>query len=75
MKKHLTVYEFLKMKPALVQTSGRFYTTVLSLGAVCDPDNDPLLREIRRISEFKAFPAMPPSREPERSTWAWRNPA
>ena len=75
MKKKLTVYEFLRMKPALVETTGEFYTTVISLGALCDPDNDPLLREIRRISEYKAFPAMPSCREPERSTWAWRNPA
>lgn len=75
MKKKLTVYEFLKLKPALVETSGTFYTTVISLGALCDPGNDPLLREIRRISERKAFPPMPIEHEPEHSSWSWRNPA
>ena len=73
MKKQKTVAEFLHMKPALVETSGKFYTTVLSLKALCDPSNDPLLKEIRRMSDAKRFPNVASYREPEPASLAWRS--
>jgi hypothetical protein len=75
MKKQQTVAEFLKMKPGLVETSGQFYTTINALGAICDPFNDPLLKEIRRMAETKRFPSTPTYREPQPASFAWRHPA
>jgi len=74
MKGQRSIEEFLHMKPQLVQTSGTFYTGVTSLGAITDPANDPMLREIRRLSEKMRFPDIPSYREPEESSFAWRNP-
>jgi hypothetical protein len=73
MKKQKTVAEFLHMKPGLVETSGRFYTTVTLLGAICDAQNDPLLKEISRMAERKSFPPGPMYREPEPASLAWKS--
>jgi hypothetical protein len=75
MKRDKTVAEFLRMKPGLVETSGKFYTRITLLEPLCDPSNDPLLKEVRRMAYRKAFPDIPNYREPESVSWAWRNPA
>ena len=72
MKREKTVAEFLHMKPGLVETSGRFFTRITSLGAMCDASNDPLLKEIRRMADRKRFPSAPNYREPEPASLCWR---
>jgi len=76
MKGRKTVQEFLQMKPALVETSGKFYTAITSLEPLFAPSSDPLLKEVRRMAERKAFPDFPkvsPYRVPLAASWAWRN--
>lgn len=69
MKGNKTVGEFLEMRPALLQITGKFYTGITALEPLCSAKNDPLLREIYRLASRKAFP-----RDPiHTSSWAWRN--
>lgn len=72
MKNKKTVAEFLNMKPALVETSGKFFTEILLVKALTLPEDDPLLNAVRRLALKKSFP------DPAafyRGSYAWRHPA
>lgn len=53
MKKQRTVEEFLRYKPALLETYGQFSTTINAL----NPETDPLHCAIRRLAVQKRMPS------------------
>ena len=77
MKKERTVYEFLRVRPAFVNFTGKFYTSITALKPLTDPRHDPLMKEIVRISTTKRFPAIDPYFVPKEiehypASAAWR---